>query len=261
MLRIPRYQGLKFLEMATPSRFGGFHKPPQKPSTVLTPINCFDMFRWKSQIFCPFNRKCSRNELDWSWFMSRWWFQTFFMFTPIWGRWTHFDEHIFQRGWNHQLDVVSKTATCTYLNLISASHLGQFGITGQEKAPQLLHAAEDFDRWVPNSGNTYDAKKSGESVDIHSLKLTAKAPENGWVEYYFPFGMAYFQWRTVSFREGRESLLGFIYLNCLAGFLASVLVMGFGHWNKVFVLKTWIQVHCYIDEPLSLNCTKKHRRY
>ncbi len=34
---------------------------------------------------------------------SRWWFQTFFMFTPIWGRWTHFDEHIFQMGWNHQL--------------------------------------------------------------------------------------------------------------------------------------------------------------
>ena len=26
----------------------------------------------------------------------------FFFFIPIWGRWTHFDEHIFQRGWNHQ---------------------------------------------------------------------------------------------------------------------------------------------------------------
>ena len=27
------------------------------------------------------------------------------MFTPIWGRWTHFDEHIFQMGWfNHQLE-------------------------------------------------------------------------------------------------------------------------------------------------------------
>ena len=34
---------------------------------------------------------------------SRWWFQIFFIITPtIWGRWTHFDEHIFQRGWfNH----------------------------------------------------------------------------------------------------------------------------------------------------------------
>ena len=30
-------------------------------------------------------------------------FKYFFMFTPIWGRWTHFDKHIFQMGWfNHQ---------------------------------------------------------------------------------------------------------------------------------------------------------------
>ena len=27
------------------------------------------------------------------------------------------------------------------------------------------------------------------------------APENGWLEDYFPFGKAYFQGRTVSFRE------------------------------------------------------------
>ena len=24
---------------------------------------------------------------------TRWWFQTFLMFTPIWGRWTHFDSY------------------------------------------------------------------------------------------------------------------------------------------------------------------------
>ena len=30
---------------------------------------------------------------------------TYFFFSPIfWGRGTHFDEHIFQRGWNHQLE-------------------------------------------------------------------------------------------------------------------------------------------------------------
>ena len=29
---------------------------------------------------------------------SRCWFQTFFIFIPTWGRWTHFDEHIFQMG-------------------------------------------------------------------------------------------------------------------------------------------------------------------
>ncbi len=28
---------------------------------------------------------------------------------------------------------------------------------------------------------------------VQSLKLTAKAPKNGWLEYYFPIGMAYFQ--------------------------------------------------------------------
>ena len=30
-------------------------------------------------------------------FISRWWFQIFFMFTPIWGRWTQFDSH-FSKG-------------------------------------------------------------------------------------------------------------------------------------------------------------------
>ena len=35
------------------------------------------------------------------------------------------------------------------------------------------------------------------------LKRTAKAPENQWLEDGFPFGMAYFQGRTVSFGEGR----------------------------------------------------------
>ncbi len=34
-----------------------------------------------------------------------------------------------------------------------------------------------------------------------SLKLTAKAPENGWLEDEIPIGKAYFQGRTVSFRR------------------------------------------------------------
>ena len=37
---------------------------------------------------------------------------------------------------------------------------------------------------------------------IDTLPETNISPENGWLEYYFPFGMAYFQGRTVSFREG-----------------------------------------------------------
>ncbi len=35
-----------------------------------------------------------------------------------------------------------------------------------------------------------------------NLPETNIAPENGWLEYYFPIGIAYFQVQTVSFREG-----------------------------------------------------------
>ena len=35
--------------------------------------------------------------------------QIFLMFIPIWGRWTHFDENIFQMGWNFQLDKTCRT--------------------------------------------------------------------------------------------------------------------------------------------------------
>ncbi len=35
-----------------------------------------------------------------------------------------------------------------------------------------------------------------------TLPETNIAPENGWLEYYFPIGEAYFQGRAVSFREG-----------------------------------------------------------
>ena len=37
---------------------------------------------------------------------------------------------------------------------------------------------------------------------LGTLPKTNIAPENGWLEDYFPFGMAYFQGRTVSFKEG-----------------------------------------------------------
>ena len=43
---------------------------------------------------------------------TRWWFQIFFIFTPILGEMIQFDEHIFQMGWfNHQLVYF------TYLNM------------------------------------------------------------------------------------------------------------------------------------------------
>ena len=37
--------------------------------------------------------------------ISRWWFQTFFIFTPIPGEMIQFDDHIFQMGWNHQPEI------------------------------------------------------------------------------------------------------------------------------------------------------------
>ncbi len=35
--------------------------------------------------------------------VARWWFQLLFIFTFSWGEMIHFDEHVFQMGWNHQL--------------------------------------------------------------------------------------------------------------------------------------------------------------
>ena len=37
---------------------------------------------------------------------------------------------------------------------------------------------------------------------LSTLPETNIAPKNGWLEYYFPIGMAHFQRRAVSFREG-----------------------------------------------------------
>ena len=47
---------------------------------------------------------------------SRWWFETFFIYTPIPGEMIQFDEHIFQRGWfNHQLGLLEAEAKATVI--------------------------------------------------------------------------------------------------------------------------------------------------
>ena len=45
------------------------------------------------------------------WTITRWWQLKYSLFSPqIWGRWTHFDEHMFQMGWfNHQPDNYVRT--------------------------------------------------------------------------------------------------------------------------------------------------------
>ena len=40
------------------------------------------------------------------WTMTRWWFQVFLMFIPLWGK-----DPIWQMGWNHQLDDYGKKST------------------------------------------------------------------------------------------------------------------------------------------------------
>ena len=56
-------------------------------------LNSFQKIRWHSHTLKGY-------------VTARWWFPIFFIFTPKKrGRWTYFDEHIFQMGWfNHQLD-------------------------------------------------------------------------------------------------------------------------------------------------------------
>ncbi len=41
--------------------------------------------------------------------------QIFFIFTPIPGEMIQFDEHIFQMGWNHQLEEVGGKVTTTHV--------------------------------------------------------------------------------------------------------------------------------------------------
>ena len=81
----------------------------KESSSSLLIIECIGIF-WKAINSTHFfNRKIhvkwtSTNKNP-NYISTRWWFQIFFIFTSTWGRWTHFDEHIFQMGWNHQLVV------------------------------------------------------------------------------------------------------------------------------------------------------------
>ena len=54
------------------------------------------------------------------------------------------------------------------------------------------------------------------------------APENGWLEDYFPFGKAYFQGWTVGFREGNPCILKGCFWIC---------------WNHVCYLHIYLYVY------------------
>ena len=42
---------------------------------------------------------------------------------------------------------------------------------------------------------------------VNTLPETNIVPENGWLEYWFPFGKAYFQGKNVSFWEGNPFII------------------------------------------------------
>ena len=69
-------------------------------------------------------------------------------------------------------------------------------------------------------------------IDLVTLPATNIAPENGWLEYQFPFGMAYFQVRTVSFRE-----CTYIYLVSWISFDKAT-----SSWTRVQLLATIPQI-------------------
>ena len=53
-------------------------------------------------------------------YISRWWFEIFVYFHPYVGKDSHFDEHIVQRGGNHQLVMLSYIChTCDFFVVFS----------------------------------------------------------------------------------------------------------------------------------------------
>ena len=54
--------------------------------------------------------------------------------------------------------------------------------------------------WVDTHINQGSCCKFTDYITLPETNIFA--PENGWLEYYFPIGMTYFKGRTVRFREG-----------------------------------------------------------
>ena len=98
----------------------------------------------------------------------------FLMFIPIWGRWTHFDDHIFQMGWfNHQLDL-----GCIPKILAKK--------TGRKRPPSLnwWHRARNF----PSSAPTYQPYTgnipSPKFHDIIYIYIQLPPPPRSTYKYY-----------------------------------------------------------------------------
>ncbi len=91
---------------------------------------------------------------------------------------------------------------------------------------------------------------------IPSLKLIAKAPENGWLEDCFPFGMAYFQGQTASFRECND----FSHSQCQLCRIASLVDLSYISvcvYNCVYIYIFNIYIYIY-TRTLYAWCIDQH---
>ena len=105
--------------------FGGDVHPSNLRARYPTITKFFRSYQFPNHLFVvSILSKCSGNEMWYmnslekmlgsiwviTWnkesnFLSSWWFQRFFIFTPSWGTWSSLT-NIFQMGWNHQLVMV-----------------------------------------------------------------------------------------------------------------------------------------------------------
>ena len=80
----------------------------------------------------------------------------FLIFTPTWGRWTHFDEHIFQLGWNMLKpptrffwcwDLIA-LKTLKFVFFVDLDVLGKLRIRAQEELSHLSNESEVVIKYV-----------------------------------------------------------------------------------------------------------------
>ena len=97
------FQGVQYWQY--PELFGGHDGNWWVFKSGRKPLNCkYTRLNWAS---LKTNGKSPLKINGWKMNLciSRWWFQTFFIFTPIPGEMIQFDYHIFQMGWNHQPEI------------------------------------------------------------------------------------------------------------------------------------------------------------
>ena len=131
-----------------------------------------------------------KNEISNVWhtilYIPSWWFQICFIFIPnFWGRWTHFDEHIFQRGgWNQQL--VTRRSYVTFPGWRLPETVGMTVITWKL---MILCTSTYFicESLVMSATPTFRSRFSSEALMPWSrhfkLFIKERQLQNGWHEF------------------------------------------------------------------------------